>query len=304
MSKRRFDKSEKVWYTMKAVFHPHFSDLGVVTMKKKILSIVSVMLMLAMLAVPFTASADEEGVVVSIGSASAAQGAEIDVPITVDKNPGIWGINWKVYYDSQVLRFDGIEFNEAFADLGLLDTNEVKYPVMINGMGSSVTENVNVTGEIAVIHFKVFVGVELGDTVITMKVDDGNNINVDSEDIPLTVNEGKITVTKGLTKSDNPDDYPPKEPLQEVVPHNTPIDHGSTANGGKTWLWIVIGAAVLLVVVVLIWLFSGSGDEEKGKETSAEPAEVTPPTVPLDVPVVEETPAVEEAPAVEDKPEE
>ena len=236
-------------------------------MKKRIVSLLSVVLMLAMLAVPFTALADEAGVEVTIGAPEkAAQGDVIDVPITIDKNPGIWGINWKIYYDSQILRFDGIEFKDEFADLGLLDTNEVKYPIVINGMGSSVTENVSTTGVIAVVHFKVYVGATLGETVISMKADAGNNINVDGEDVALKVNEGKIDVTEGLTSSDNKDDYPPKEPLQEKAQVNTPVGHSSkSTEGGHKWLWIIIGAVILLGVVVVIWLFSGSDEEDEGE---------------------------------------
>ncbi len=239
-------------------------------MKKRVLALVSVLLMLAMLTVPFTALADEakkEAVEVTIGSMSAAQGDEIEVPVTVDKNPGIWGINWKIYYDSQVLRFDKVEFSDDFASLGILDSNEVKYPIVINGMGDSVTENVETTGVIATLHFKVYVGVALGDTEITMRADVGNNINVDAEDIELKVNKGVITVTEGLVSSDNKDDYPPEKPLQEKNHVNTPVGHSDTPDeGGFKWWWFIIGAVILVAVVVVIWLFSGSDDEETTDE--------------------------------------
>ncbi len=265
-------------------------------MKKRIVSLLSVVLMLCVLAMPLMASAEPDNkaaekkeIEVTIGSFSAKQGDEIDVPVTIDKNPGIWGINWKIYYDSQILRFDGIEFRDEFSELGLLDTNQVKYPVVINGMGSSVTENVDVTGEIAVIHFKVYVGVALGDTEITMKADIGNNINVDAEDIGLKVNTGKITVTKGLTSSPNKEDYPPKDPLKEAQKYNTPVGSSSkSSEGGVKWWWFIIGAVILLGVVVVIWLFSGSDEsDEDGEENpvSAVPvnSEVTP-VVPSDEP--------------------
>ncbi len=241
-------------------------------MKKTIVSLLCVTMMLLALCVPFTAMAEEtaEGVEVTIGSVEAAQGDEIDVPITIDKNPGIWGINWKVYYDTQVLRFDGIEFKDEFAALGLLDTNEVKYPVVLNGMGAQL-EDETTTGVIAVIHFKVFVGAKLGDTEISMMAETGNNINVDAEDVPLTVNKGKIKVTEGLAESDDKEDYPPEKPLEENKPQNQPVGYSTkSSEGGHKWIWIIIGAVALLAVVVVIWLFSGS-DEEKAPETATAP---------------------------------
>lgn len=253
-------------------------------MKKRVLALASVVLMLAMLTMPFTALADEpknEAIEVTIGSMSAAQGDEIEVPVTIDKNPGIWGINWKIYYDSQVLRFDKIEFPDTFASLGILDSNEVKYPIVINGMGESVTENVETTGVIATIHFKVYVGVALGDTEITMRADAGNNINVDAEDIELKVNKGVITVTEGLVSSDNKDDYPPKDPLQEKNRVNTPVGHSDTANeGGFKWWWFIIGAVILIAVVVVIWLFSGSEDDEETDEGVSAVVDTTVPETP------------------------
>ena len=268
-------------------------------MKKRVVSFVSVLLMLCLLAMPLMASAEaakqpeKKEVEVTIGSLSVKQGDEIDVPVTVDKNPGIWGINWKIYYDSQILRFDGIEFKDEFSELSLLDTNEVTYPVVINGMGSSVTENVDVTGVMAVIHFKVYVDAKLGDMEITMKADAGNNINVDEEDIGLKVNNGKISVAKGSVSNADKKDYAPKEPLQEAQKYNTPVGHSNKSSEGGKWWWIIIGVVILIGVVVVIWLFSGSDEDEdeddngddvpkkRKKDKKADAADEDP-TIPLD----------------------
>ena len=192
-------------------------------MKKRFLPVLVTIVLLAVLCMPLTAAA-ADGMEVTVGSLSAKQGDEIVVPITIDKNPGIWGLCWKLYYDSQVLRFDSVEFSTE-GDFSKIDffpipKEEAKYPLVIQGTDNSVTENVTVTGVAAKVHFKVYVGVPLGETEVELKLDDpGNNINVDADYVPLKINNGVVTVKKGLTSSDNPDDYPPQEPMQEIVQH-------------------------------------------------------------------------------------
>ena len=283
-------------------------------MKKRILTLFVAVIMVAALCLPLTVSAEEAkaaknaGMEVTVGSLSAKQGDEIVIPVTIDRNSGIWGFNWKIYYDSQVLRFDSVEFSKDgdFSKVDFLDTNEVKYPVVVQAYGNSVTENVAMTGVAAKIHFKVFVGAKLGETKVELRVDDpGNNIDVDANEVLLKANNGVVTVTEGLTSSDNPEDYPPKEPLQEIVQHPGHVgdnaqggENGAGGNGdtekegGSKWIFIIIGVVVLIGVVVVIWLFSGSDDdddddgdnvpEKRKKDKKADVKEDDASTIPLD----------------------
>ena len=245
-------------------------------MKKRIITLLLAVTLLMTLAFPLTASAAESGVEVTVGSLSAKQGDEIVVPVTIDKNSGIWGFNWKLYYDSQVLRFDSIEFSTEgdFSKLDFLPTDDAKYPVIVQGTGNSVTENVTVTGVAAKIHFKVYVGVALGKTEVELRLDDpGNNIDVDSNEVPLVCHKGVITISEGLVSSDNPEDYPPEKPLEEPERNPGYVNQNKEPGDGNgiPWVLIIVGVVVLIGVVVVVWLFSGSDDDDDDDEDDKTP---------------------------------
>ena len=251
-------------------------------MKKRILTLFVALMMMAAMCLPLAASAEAinipaNAMIVTIGSASAKTGDEIVVPVTIDQNPGIWGFTWKLDYDSQVLRFDSIDLdpNGNFSEVDFLDTNEKKYPVVIQGEGNDLTKNVKSTGLVANIHFKVFVDADLGDTKITLRLDDpGNNIDVEPNEVPLVSTAAVINVAEGVTSSKDKADYKPDKPLedlpqvQNVVPQgqgneeadkkdNRNRDSKKTAKPTKdnTVLWIVIGvlgSAVITLICVII----------------------------------------------------
>lgn len=283
-------------------------------MKKRIVSLLAAVLVMCLLCMPLTVSAaKDEKMELTIGSMTAKQGDEIEIPVTLEKNPGIWGFNWDVFYDSQVLRFDKVTFESAFTkDLSFLDNDYMKYPATIQGMAESMTEDVTTTGVVAILHFKVYLDAAVGDSEISIRITDGNNINLNAEDIPYEITNGVITVKEGAkdAKSDNKDDFAPKKPLTEPVRHNTPVGHsGKSAEGGLKWWWFIIGAVILIAVVVVIWLFSGSDEDEENAENAenAAAAEVPVEETPVKQAPAEEEPAeeapAEEAPA-EEEPEE
>ncbi len=265
-------------------------------MKKRILTLFVALMMMAAMCLPLTAVAEDTAIsadtmVVTIGSLSAKTGDEIVVPVTINKNPGIWGFNWELDYDSQVLRFDSIDFdpNGDFSELDFLDTTEKKYPVVIQGEGNDHTKNVTATGLVANIHFKVLVDADLGETTITLRLDDpGNNIDVDENKVPLVSNAAVVDVAKGVTSSSNTVDYKPDKSLQDLpqqleevtVASSSPEevsedksdkkdaekkdsrnrDHKKTAEttDDNTVFWIVIGVLGVAVIALISVIIANS----------------------------------------------
>lgn len=268
---------------------------------KRICSIILTVCMLLTLAVPFTVSADEaaKGVTVSVDSAECKQGAKIDIPIKVTANTGFWGMQLELYYDQRVMRLDGVTVGDEFKDaMQLLENPQRHYPAVIQLMGNSLTENTATTGTLAVAHFFVYVGAQLGASTVSVETSKNNDIDVDGNEIPVTVSNFGVTVTEGLTSTDNPDDMPPKvtKPRPSL---NKKVDADSSkknsGSNSKTWLFFVIGGVVLLVVIILIWLFAG-GDDDDSDEDKEAPVEAAP--VPEDT-VLEAPSVLEEAPAPE-----
>ena len=222
---------------------------------KRLSALLMALCLMFLLAMPLMAADEKEELAVSIENATVQQGYTFDVPVTVTANPGIFGCQLDIYYDSQILRFDGLEAGDAFAGkMDLLSIDAKANPVVINYMANDIA-NVDATGLIATIHFKAYVGARLGNSNLTVQYKPGNVITADSEEVPVNVNDAVVTVTEGITSTDNPDDLPPKESTTTVA-----AKAESTSN--HSWIYFVIGGIVLIVAIVLIWLFAGSDAEE------------------------------------------
>lgn len=231
---------------------------------KKLSLIAAIVCVLVLCMVPFAASAEEDALSMSMDPATVKQGYDVDIPINVVKNPGIFGTQIEIYYDQKVLRYDGTTAGEAFTEkMDLLEIDPKSYPVVIQYMANNI-ENVNTTGLLATIHFKAYVGCTVGETKLTVKYSKGNTINADSVEVPVVINDAVITVTDGLTSTDNEEDLPPKDSQTKAAPEGAA---GTTPKepSNHTWIFFVIGAIVLVVAGVLIWLFAGN-DEEKKEE--------------------------------------
>lgn len=245
---------------------------------KKISAIFMVLCMAILLCMPLCVSA-ENGLVMTMETSSAKQGDSFDVPITVTSNPGVFGMQIELNYDPQVLRFDGMTAGEPFAEkMNLLEVENKSCPVVIQYMANEI-ENVDVTGLLVTVHFKAYVGATLGDTTINVSYKAGNNINVDSEEVPVTINNGTVNVTEGLTSTDNEEDMPPKA-TQATADPNAKEESDSKNN---SWIYFVIAGVVLLVAIVLIWLFAGNDDDEGKTQEEPTSEDITPPPAPVEM---------------------
>lgn len=277
---------------------------------KRICSVILTICMLLTLSVPFTVSADEptKGITISVDSVECKQGAKVDIPVKVTANTGFWGMQLELYYDQKVMRLDGVTVGDEFKDsMQMLENPQRHFPAVVQPSGNSLTENTTTTGTLAVVHFFVYAGAQLGASTVSVETSKNNDIDVDGNEVPVTVSNFSVTVTEGLTSSDNPDDMPPKVTKPRPTLNKKVNGDTSQKNSGsnsKTWLFFVIGGVVLLVVIILIWLFAGGdddddSDEEKKEAVIAEPVTENPDPevsfVPAEVPAeeTEETPTEE-----------
>ncbi len=89
--------------------------------------------------------------VLELGSATAKAGEEITVPITLKKNPGVWGLQLHFDYDKDALTYVGISNKEFFDEY---DVNINNGMGIINTYQSDIT-TVNKDGTVAELTFKI-----------------------------------------------------------------------------------------------------------------------------------------------------
>lgn len=198
---------------------------------KKIALLALTLILLLTTALPMTVAADESSAVedasnvteaiptstrvldpnklnVCLGSGAAKQGDLVEIPVTVETNPGVWGLTLEVHYDMNIMVLQNVKFSDAFKkDMACLDidnvtvsSNQKNYdsPFTLYAEGNSLTSNVKTTGLFATLTFLVIPDCELGETEISMSYKPDNVIDEDNNNVPAAMYSGLVCVSKSM----------------------------------------------------------------------------------------------------------
>lgn len=155
------------------------------------------------------------------------------VTVTLEGNPGIWGLKFNVGYDHSALTLQTVENGNIFEanDIVLPDSLDREQFVFV--AASNKLEDIAADGNMITLNFLVEENAAAGSYPITLELTQA--INVAGEDVKINVIEGSITV-----KADETDDGESDQPETEVMT----TDNGA-GNDSNPLLWIVLGVAVL-----------------------------------------------------------
>lgn len=132
-------------------------------------------------ALPVTAETTDPTIVV--GSAECQVGETVEIPVSLQNNPGIFALSVKVVYDASKLKYNGATVNKKFSS----SVEEGKKIVI-------TSSNLKYNGEIFTLSFTVLEGVEAGETTVSLSYENGDVCNAFEEDISLKISSGKINV--------------------------------------------------------------------------------------------------------------
>lgn len=130
----------------------------------------------------------EEGNV-GIGSAEGKASDTVKVPISLNKNPGIFAGQYYFEYDSSVLEYVGYEEGDLFDEYSVNQTDGVINFIINAKELADVTDN----GTLVILEFKIKDDAKAGDYAITL----GEKTlicNLDEQTVVPEIEEGKITV--------------------------------------------------------------------------------------------------------------
>ena len=131
----------------------------------------------------------------TLGSGTAAPGETIEIPLSIENNPGIIGLSVSVSYDANVLRLESVENKNLFTG-GLYtfgnDLDLIPY-ILIWEDGLSTTNHTD-SGVFAVLTFSVKDGAPAGDTPITLTCQSGSIFDTDLNTVAFDAVGGTVTV--------------------------------------------------------------------------------------------------------------
>ena len=141
-----------------------------------------------------------------VSEVAGRAGDTVNVPISLEKNPGLISMKLRVSYDSSVLTLTGV------TDAGKLGTqyHSTDYslnPYILSWGDDTATEDNTYNGEIVVLHFQIKEGAEEGVYPVTVSYDAGEPdiYNSAFEAVYFNLDQGSVTVQNVLIGDVNGD---------------------------------------------------------------------------------------------------
>ena len=124
---------------------------------------------------------------IRVGSGKGAAGKQIEIPVTLENNPGIYALSFSFRYDSDVLKLTAVTPNtDAFP--GSWQTGSLKGAAWVSNKG-----DISANETILTLTFEVLAGAADGE--YSVEVIPGEIINEAMEDIEFAAVSGKMTVS-------------------------------------------------------------------------------------------------------------
>ena len=129
-------------------------------------------------------------------SSTAEKGGTAKIALNIANNPGIWGLTFKVGYDHNAMTLQAVEVGNVFAteEVTLPDSLDKDYFVFYGT--ANALANISTNGTLVVLEFKISDTATSSDYAISLEMT--QCINVEDEDVTLSMTNGKVTVVDCL----------------------------------------------------------------------------------------------------------
>ena len=161
---------------------------------KKLLSVfLALLMMLTVFPASMIANA-ANATTVTVESVNAVPGSNVEVNINVKNNPGILAANFTVTYDKGLTLIDS-KSGAAFSALSMTKPENYNSPCKFGWDALEIADKDIKDGTILTLTFSVDKGVSANSKLnVKLSYQNGNIIDSDLNDIPVTINNGSVTI--------------------------------------------------------------------------------------------------------------
>lgn len=161
---------------------------------KKLLSVfLALLMMLTVFPASIIANA-ANATTVTVESVNAVPGSNVEVNINVKNNPGILAANFTVTYDKGLTLIDS-KSGDAFSALSMTKPENYNSPCKFGWDALEIADEDIKDGTILTLTFSVDKGVSANSKLnVKLSYQNGNIIDSDLNDIPVTINNGSVTI--------------------------------------------------------------------------------------------------------------
>ena len=161
---------------------------------KKLLSVfLALLMMLTVFPASMIANA-ANATTVTVESVNAVPGSNVEVNINVKNNPGIFAANFTVTYDKGLTLINS-KSGDAFSALSMTKPENYNSPCKFGWDALEIADEDIKDGTILTLTFSVDKGVSANSKLnVKLSYQNGNIIDSDLNDIPVTINNGSVTI--------------------------------------------------------------------------------------------------------------
>ena len=161
---------------------------------KKLLSVFLTLLMLLSIIPTSIIASAANSATVTVESVNAVPGSNVEVNINVKNNPGILAANFTVTYDKGLTLIDS-KSGDAFSALSMTKPENYNSPCKFGWDALEIADKDIKDGTILTLTFSVDKSVSANSKLnVKLSYQNGNIIDSDLNDIPVTINNGSVTI--------------------------------------------------------------------------------------------------------------
>lgn len=137
----------------------------------------------------------EQHPTIAVGTVVGRVGETVQVPITISDNPGLIGSKLMISYDPDILTLTDVTDGEIFGTNNAYFGNRLSdIPYTLMWEDSLTESNYTGNGTLAILTFTIAQDAYGQEAAITLQYNLGSSINVDLQEIPFTLENGKVSV--------------------------------------------------------------------------------------------------------------
>lgn len=164
-------------------------------MKKRILPLIlSLIMIFTMSEVNLSAMAKTTAPTITLDSVEAESGQDVSIKVSIENNPGIWGMDLKISYDKTALILTSVENGDFFQasewTKGNLSADVYTLSYEASGFDDITTQS----GTLATLNFKVSDTAVTGAYGVTASYNSGDIINVSFDDVNFDITDGQVII--------------------------------------------------------------------------------------------------------------
>lgn len=146
-----------------------------------------------------TVSSAAETPTITVESVGGTSGGDVSVKVTVENNPGLWGMDLRIDYDKSAMTLTSVENGDFFAASEWTKGNLESDTYILSYEANEIEDITKASGTLAILNFTLKEGLSGGDYEVKASYRPGDIINISFEDLVFTVVNGKVTVAGGST---------------------------------------------------------------------------------------------------------